>query len=76
MSQGKPQDIYYQMAFLDPDIIGVKNMTHFKAKYCIMGGFAGRNIVDYQHLDELNASDVYTLRRITGRDRKKEWGDR
>lgn len=29
-----------------------------------------------QHLDELNASDVYTLRRITGRDRDKKWGDR
>src|SRR3984893_6571178 len=29
-----------------------------------------------KYLDELNASDVYTLRRITGRDRKKEWGDR
>ena len=29
-----------------------------------------------QHLDELNASDIYTLRRITGRDRNKEWGDR
>jgi NAD(P)-dependent dehydrogenase (short-subunit alcohol dehydrogenase family) len=29
-----------------------------------------------RHLDELNASDVYTLRRITGRDRNKEWGDR
>ncbi|MBR0778768.1 SDR family oxidoreductase [Bradyrhizobium diazoefficiens] len=29
-----------------------------------------------QHLDELNASDVYTLRRIVGRDRNKEWGDR
>jgi NAD(P)-dependent dehydrogenase (short-subunit alcohol dehydrogenase family) len=29
-----------------------------------------------QHLDDLNASDVYTLRRITGRDRNKEWGDR
>ena len=29
-----------------------------------------------QHLDELNASDVYTLRRITGRDRNKQWGDR
>jgi NAD(P)-dependent dehydrogenase (short-subunit alcohol dehydrogenase family) len=28
------------------------------------------------HLEELNASDVYTLRRITGRDRNKEWGDR
>jgi NAD(P)-dependent dehydrogenase (short-subunit alcohol dehydrogenase family) len=29
-----------------------------------------------KHLDELSASDVYTLRRITGRDRNKEWGDR
>ncbi|MBI5132523.1 MAG: SDR family oxidoreductase [Rhodopseudomonas palustris] len=29
-----------------------------------------------QHLDELNDSDVYTLRRITGRDRGKTWGDR
>jgi len=29
-----------------------------------------------KHLDELNASDVYTLRRITGRDRNKGWGDR
>ncbi|MEY2503408.1 MAG: 3-oxoacyl-[acyl-carrier protein] reductase [Verrucomicrobiota bacterium] len=29
-----------------------------------------------KYLDELNASDVYTLRRITGRDRNKEWGDR
>lgn len=29
-----------------------------------------------QHLDELNASDIYTLRRITGRDRDKKWGDR
>jgi NAD(P)-dependent dehydrogenase (short-subunit alcohol dehydrogenase family) len=29
-----------------------------------------------RHLDELNASDVYTLRRIVGRDRNKDWGDR
>jgi NAD(P)-dependent dehydrogenase (short-subunit alcohol dehydrogenase family) len=29
-----------------------------------------------KHLVELNASDVYTLRRITGRDRKMEWGDK
>ena len=26
-----------------------------------------------QHLDELRASDIYTLRRITGRDRGKHW---
>jgi 3-oxoacyl-[acyl-carrier protein] reductase len=29
-----------------------------------------------KHLEELNSSDVYTLRRITGRDRGKTWGDR
>jgi NAD(P)-dependent dehydrogenase (short-subunit alcohol dehydrogenase family) len=28
------------------------------------------------HLQELNKSDVYTLRRITGRDRGAAWGDR
>ena len=27
------------------------------------------------HLDELNKSDVYSLRRITGRDRAMDWGD-
>ena len=28
------------------------------------------------HLDELNKSDVYSLRRITGRERGMDWGDR
>ena len=28
-----------------------------------------------KHLDELNKSDVYSLRRITGRDRAMDWGD-
>lgn len=28
------------------------------------------------HLNELSSSDVYTLRRITGRDRGFEWGDK
>lgn len=28
-----------------------------------------------EHLDELKQSDVYTLRRITGRDRGNTWGD-
>lgn len=28
-----------------------------------------------QHIEELRASDLYTLRRITGRDRGQTWGD-
>jgi hypothetical protein len=29
-----------------------------------------------QHLGELRSSDVYTLRRISGRDRGLGWGDK
>jgi len=29
-----------------------------------------------EHIDELNSSDVYTLRRIAGRDRGLAWGDK
>lgn len=29
-----------------------------------------------EHLDELNSSDIYTLRRISGRDRGFMWGDK
>jgi 3-oxoacyl-[acyl-carrier protein] reductase len=27
------------------------------------------------HVEELNGSDIYTLRRITGRERRSTWGD-
>ena len=29
-----------------------------------------------EHMDELSSSDVYTLRRIAGRDRGFKWGDK
>ena len=29
-----------------------------------------------EHLDELSSSDIYTLRRIAGRDRNMTWGDK
>jgi len=29
-----------------------------------------------EHLEQLSTSDMYTLRRITGRDRGFEWGDK
>lgn len=66
LSDGKPQDLYYQFNFLDPDIIGCKTYTQFKAKYCVMGGQAGRSVVSYQNLGELNARVApYILSRRT-----------
>ena len=29
-----------------------------------------------EHMDELSTSDMYTLRRLSGRDRNADWGDR
>lgn len=66
LSDGKPLDLYYQFAFLDPSIIGVKNKTHFRSKFCIMGGFKGKQVVDYKDLDELNKRVApYVLSRRT-----------
>lgn len=55
LADGKPQDLYYPMMILDPNILGVENRTHFKTKYCIMGGYLNKQVVAYQNLDDLNA---------------------
>ncbi len=47
------EDFFSQFRFLDWQIIGEKNFTLFKAKYCIMGGFEGKKVVGYQDLHEL-----------------------
>lgn len=65
LADGKPKDLYFQMQFLDPRILDTKNFTVFKQRYCVMGGFQGRNIVEYKNLDDLNervAPYVQTVR--------------
>lgn len=52
VTQG-PHDLFAQMRFLDPDIIGINKWTAFRARYCIIGGFENRQIVGYQNIDEL-----------------------
>ena len=66
-----PMDIYAQYRALDKRIFGTSNAL-FKARYGILGGFSGREVVGYQREDELrqrfasiavsvNADDVLTL---------------
>lgn len=47
------QDLFAQMNFLDPDILGCRSYVLFRNLYCIMGGFEGRSIVGYQRVNEL-----------------------
>ena len=50
-----PLDLYAQYEFLDPDIIGYGDYYSFRARYAIMGGYEGRQIIGYNNLDELVA---------------------
>ena len=36
------EDEWAQFRIADPDIIGIKYVTHFRNEYCIMGGFQGK----------------------------------
>lgn len=46
-------DLYSQFDFLSSDIIGVGDFYSFRGRYCIMGGFQSRTIIDYTNTDEL-----------------------
>lgn len=59
ISQGV-QDLFGQFTFLNSRIIGclspakqLPSFTVFKNKYCVMGGFKNRQVIEYQHTDDL-----------------------
>jgi len=61
---GRPDEVYSQFDLMDPRIIGVKNYWAFKARYCVMGGWMGKQIVGYQRMDEFAArTKPYALQR-------------
>lgn len=47
------ENLFSQYKFLDPEIIGLRTYTEFKAEYCTMGGFELRQIVGYRQIPRL-----------------------
>jgi SNF2 family DNA or RNA helicase len=45
-------DAWSQFNFLDSKILGHKYLTSFRARYCIMGGWEGRQIVGQKNVEE------------------------
>jgi hypothetical protein len=45
-------DIWSQMMFLDPKIVGIDTMAVFKARFCVMGGYENRQIVESKNIEE------------------------
>lgn len=47
------EDLYGQFQFLNPKIIGCKSFFQFRNRYCILGGFEGKQVLGYQNTNEL-----------------------
>lgn len=47
------EDLYAQFEFLDPNIIGCGDYYAFRNRYCLMGGYKNKEIIGYNHVDEL-----------------------
>lgn len=54
-----PLDVYAQYRFLDPGIFGT-SFAAFRARYAIMGGYGGHEVLGYQRQDEL-AEKMYSV---------------
>lgn len=50
----RPTKIYSQAKFLSPRALGYTSFYAFRNRYCVMGGFEGRQVIDYKNLDELS----------------------
>ncbi len=46
-------DLYSQMQFLSPDIIGIGDYYSFRNRYAVMGGYNNKEIIGYRNVDEL-----------------------
>lgn len=69
LSDGKPVDLFYQLGFLDPNIIGIFSKKKFIERYCEVTedkDTKRTTITGYKNQDELNKKIApYTLSRKT-----------
>lgn len=59
-------DLYGQMMVLDPRILGYESWWQFRSNHAILGGWQGKQIVGWRHIEEVQrAIAPYVLRRKT-----------
>lgn len=61
----RPLDAFAQFMFLHEDILGFGNFFSFRNHYGIMGGFKGKQVLNYKNLDELAESIASCSYRVT-----------
>lgn len=58
-------DEWAQLKWLDESILGIRYVTTFRARYCQMGGYEGREVVGHKNLDEFRAATAPVSYRVT-----------
>jgi hypothetical protein len=61
-------DEWSQFYFLNPDIIGHKYLTSFRAQFCVMGGFGNHSVVGHKNVEQFKELTAPYIFRATKRD--------
>ncbi len=48
-------DLFSQLMFLDPNILGHASLQSFKNQFCVFGGYKTKEVVSYKNVEELSA---------------------
>lgn len=59
------EDEWAQLSWLDESIIGIRYATSFRNRYCIMGGFNGRQIVAHKNIEDFKQTTSPFIFRAT-----------
>jgi SNF2 family DNA or RNA helicase len=60
-----PGDMYAQGRILDEKILECKNWYHFRARYAVLGGFRGKQIMGWRDVEDIQRRfKPYVLRRL------------
>lgn len=62
-----PLDLFNQCKFLDPAVFG-ESYFAFKQRYCVLGGFQGKEVKGYKNLDELRSRFALLAHTVTEND--------
>lgn len=57
-------DLFSQYRFLDPSVFGT-NFYAFRNRYCQLGGYGGKQVVGFDHMDELVKKEHSIALRVT-----------
>ena len=62
---GRLEDTFTQFQVLDSRILGCLTYHHFKKRYCVLGGFKGKNVVSYKNQEDyVRRTKPYVIRHL------------